>query len=70
MNSVERLIHMANQIATNFAIDGEAAAAAETANHIRLYWDPRMKRLITEHRGEGLSPIAAAAIAALANAAD
>ena len=64
MNSVERLVYMANQIARNLATDADPVAA--TARHIQLYWDPRMKGLIFENGGEGLSPHAAAAISKLA----
>ncbi len=66
MNTVERLVHMANQIAKNLAIEGEALAAAATAKHITDFWDPRMKRMIIEHGGNGLDPIAAAAVAHIA----
>jgi formate dehydrogenase subunit delta len=63
MNTVERLVHMANQIAANLATEDDPIGA--TASHIQAFWDPRMKRLILGHEGEGLSPIAAAAIAAI-----
>ncbi len=56
---------MVNQIALNLATQGEDAAIAATTDHINMFWDPRMKRLICEHGGAGLSPIAAAAIAGL-----
>ena len=60
---VERLRYMANQIARNFATQGdEAAAIAGTAEHIRLYWDPRMKAAILAGGRDGLSPVAAAAV--------
>ncbi|MBU6267013.1 MAG: formate dehydrogenase subunit delta [Sphingomonadales bacterium] len=52
---------MANQIAANLAARGEETAIAETAEHIRLYWDPRMKAGIRA-APEGLSPIARAAL--------
>ena len=65
MNTVQRLVHMANQIAKNFAIEGEAVAAASTAKHITDFWDPRMKRLIIEHGDTDLDPIAVAALAML-----
>jgi formate dehydrogenase subunit delta len=68
MNSIERLIHMANQIATNLATDPDPVGA--TANHILLFWDPRMKKLILENAGTGLSPTAAAAINRLAETHD
>jgi formate dehydrogenase subunit delta len=60
MTSAERLIHMANQIAVNLATDPDPVAA--TANHIRLYWDPRMKQMISSNLLEGLSDVAKAAI--------
>ena len=66
MNTVERLVYMANQIATNLATDADPVAAI--ANHIQLYWDPRMKSLIFDNGGEGLSPAAGAAIHRLAEA--
>ena len=66
MNSVERLIHMANQIATNLATD--AAPVAAVADHIQTFWDPRMKRMIFAHGADGLSPVAAAAIRLLDDA--
>jgi formate dehydrogenase subunit delta len=55
------LIHMANQIAANFAIMGDMDAARATADHIASFWDPRMKAAIFGD-GAGLSPLAAAAI--------
>lgn len=63
MSSTDRIVYMANQIAANLATEPDPASA--TANHIRLFWDPRMKRLILEHGSDGLSAIAAAAIAQL-----
>jgi formate dehydrogenase subunit delta len=62
MSSLEKLIMMANQIAANQMREPDPVAA--TTNHIRLYWDPRMKAQIAEHR-DGLNETAAAAIAAL-----
>lgn len=63
MNTVQRLIYMANQIAANLALDDDPVRA--TADHIDKFWDPRMRALIHDYRGDGLSPIAAAAIAHL-----
>lgn len=54
---------MANQIATNLAHAPDHAAA--TAEHIRLYWDPRMKAMIRQADVQGLSAEAKAAIAGL-----
>ncbi len=60
-----RLIYMANQIARNLAAQGEAAAIAATAQHIRDFWDPRMKAAIMAVDLVTLDPIAQAAIARL-----
>ena len=37
---------MADQIARNFAAQGEEEAVKATAQHIRDFWDPRMKAAI------------------------
>lgn len=57
-----KLIRMANQIAANLASRGEAVAIADTAEHIRKFWDPRMKAAIFAEDPAQLSPIARAAI--------
>ncbi|MDE8652382.1 formate dehydrogenase subunit delta [Novosphingobium album (ex Liu et al. 2023)] len=58
----ERLRYMADQIARNFAAQGEDRAIAATAEHIRLYWDPRMKARIMAEDRTHLSPVVAAAL--------
>jgi formate dehydrogenase subunit delta len=63
MTSLERLVYMANQIAANFMLEPDPAAA--TAHHIELFWDPRMKQMILSHDRLGLNPVAADAIASL-----
>ncbi|MEY2927960.1 MAG: hypothetical protein RL367_2437 [Pseudomonadota bacterium] len=60
MTTVEKLVMMANQIAGNLIHEDDPVAA--TANHIRLYWDPRMKAQIRAHGGDGLTPTALAAV--------
>ncbi len=60
-----RIILMANQIARNFAIQGHEAAVAATAQHIRDFWDPRMKAAFKAYDATALDPIARAAIEAL-----
>jgi len=60
------LIRMANQIAANLAHEDDPAGA--TAEHIRQFWDPRMRAAIRAHDGSGLSPAAARAIALLETA--
>lgn len=57
-----RLIYMANQIARNFAAQGEAAAIAATAQHLCDFWDPRMKAAILEADPSQLDAIAALAL--------
>jgi formate dehydrogenase subunit delta len=64
MNTTDKLVAMANQIVANLLHEPDPAAAA--AQHMQLFWDPRMKRLIYEHDGQGLTPLAAAAIDLLA----
>ncbi len=59
---LERLSYMANQIARNFAAQGEEAAIAATAEHIRLFWDPRMRAQILAGDRSALSSIAAEAV--------
>ena len=63
-----RLTTMANQIGAFFRVQGEAAAVAGVEDHLRKFWDPRMRRQIIEHLkagGEGLEPAVRAAIARL-----
>ncbi len=61
MSTVDNLVRMINQIATNLAYEPDPVAAV--ADHIDLFWDPRMKRLICGYSGAGLSATAAAALA-------
>ena len=66
--AVTKLIRMANQIAGAFAIESPEKAVAATAEHIRLYWTPKMRRDIEPCLEEGesrLGPIARDALAAL-----
>jgi formate dehydrogenase subunit delta len=51
--SPERLIYMANQIGTFFQSQGQDKAVAGVAEHIKKYWDPRMKRAIFAHLDAG-----------------
>lgn len=69
MNSLERLIYMANQIARNLATQGPEEAAHATADHILKYWDPRMKAMILAYDGDALEPAARAAIERIRQAA-
>lgn len=62
------LRRMVEQIAANFAVQGQAEAIAATAEHMRLYWDPRMKAGITAEDRSLLSPVARAAVESLGEA--
>lgn len=68
--TIKRLVHMANQVASFFGSYSEAEAIAGTFNHLKSFWDPRMRREIKAHLaekgGEGLSPIALAAVKRIA----
>jgi formate dehydrogenase subunit delta len=57
--SPEKLVYMANQIGKFFATQGDDQAVAGTADHIRKFWDPRMRAAILVHLdmgGRGLDP--------------
>lgn len=55
---VHRLVKMANDIGAFFERDDDSGGVA---NHIRMFWDPRMRREILVHLdetgGAGLKPI-------------
>jgi formate dehydrogenase subunit delta len=66
--SPEKLAYMVNQIARFFAHEPEAKAVADTTDHLRRFWEPRMRRAIIDYveaGGAGLQPIALQAIQAL-----
>jgi formate dehydrogenase subunit delta len=57
--SSDRLVYMANQIGKFFASQGPNEAIAGTADHIKKFWDPRMRAEIVAHfdsGGSGLDP--------------
>ncbi|MEQ1888703.1 MAG: formate dehydrogenase subunit delta [Alphaproteobacteria bacterium] len=49
----ERLVHMANQIADFFKAYPEDEAIAGVENHIRQFWDPRMRAQLSKHLEAG-----------------
>lgn len=57
-----QLTLMANQIARNFAVQGEERAAAATAEHIELFWESRMTSAIVDADSDDFSPIVRKAI--------
>jgi len=61
----ERLVHMANQIADFFAAYPRDEAVAGVADHLKKFWDPRMRTALIAHArsgGAGLRDLVAAAI--------
>jgi formate dehydrogenase subunit delta len=69
--NVEHLITMANDIANFFQSEPDRAVAIDgVTNHLRKFWEPRMRRKIVAHireQGEdGLSELAYAAVQRLA----
>jgi formate dehydrogenase subunit delta len=64
VRQVEKLVMMANQIARNVPVRGEEEAIAATADHIRRFWEPRMRAAIVAYLDGGgrLEPIAEAAV--------
>ncbi len=65
----DKLVYMANQIASFFRPQGEAAAVEGTVTHIRKFWDPHMRKRMFAHfdatAGQGLDPVALKAIQSL-----
>ena len=64
----ESLVKMANQIAQFFESQSGPEAASDTAEHLRKFWDPRMREAIVSYArggGAGLRESAAAAVSLL-----
>ena len=55
----QRLVYMSNQIGKFFQSQGHDKAVPGVADHIRKFWDPRMRKQIYAHLaagGAGLDP--------------
>lgn len=67
MNSnVQNLVKMANQIESFFRSEPDRdAAIAGIENHIRKFWDPRMRQAILAHADGGGTGLGALAIEAV-----
>lgn len=50
---VDTLVRMANDIGKFFRAQGEEKAIVGISNHIKLFWEPRMKKQIFAHLDEG-----------------
>jgi formate dehydrogenase subunit delta len=63
------MLHKANSIADFFEAYPHEQAVAGVANHLRMYWVPRMRVQIIEyvkqHGSEGLKPLAYEAVGRL-----
>ena len=67
-NSPDKLVYMANQIGKFFRSQGEEKAVQGTVEHLKKFWDPRMRAAILRHLadgGSGLEPVARDAVAKL-----
>ncbi len=71
---IENLVKMANEIGNFFNSEPDRTAAVRgISDHIRKFWEPRMRRAIILHYnqgGAGLGELALAAIAKLAGESD
>ena len=70
--NIDLLIKMTNEIGEFFAgveVNDPQAAARDVANHLRRYWEPRMRaqmlKYYEERDGAGLSELAKSAVALL-----
>ena len=66
---IDNLVHMANRIGQFFqAMPDQDEAAREIAQHLRKFWEPRMRLALLAHLdqadGTGLLPIVKAAVLA------
>ena len=64
--SPERLAYMANQIGRFFAHRPHDVAVAATEDHLRKFWDPRMRSALlagVEHGTARLDPLVGEAVA-------
>lgn len=68
-NAPNRLVYMANQIGRFWISQDRATAPDAIAQHLKKFWDPRMRARILAHLasgGEGLDPAARQAVEQLA----
>jgi formate dehydrogenase subunit delta len=70
--NIDLLIKMANEIGeffTGVEVNDPQAAARDVANHLKRYWDPRMRaqmlKYYEERQGAGLSEVAKSGVALL-----
>lgn len=64
--SPDKMVYMANQIAGFFKTQPGADVAARVADHIRDFWEPRMRAQLQDHVASGGAGLDAAVIGAAA----
>jgi formate dehydrogenase subunit delta len=60
------MVHKANQISLFFASYPQDEAVAGVADHLKKFWEPRMRRQLIEYiddGGQGLHPLVPPAVA-------
>ena len=67
MSEGNKLVRMANQIATFFHSQPASEGPSGVATHINKFWEPRMRRALYAHldgaaQGEGLAPLVREAV--------
>lgn len=66
MSEGNKIIRMANQIATFFHSQPESEGPNGVATHINKFWEPRMRRqlfdIVENHDGEGLDDLVMKAV--------
>ncbi|MDX1556712.1 MAG: formate dehydrogenase subunit delta [Xanthomonadales bacterium] len=63
MSDIDSLVKMANQIAENFSFHDDQVA--RTADHIKRFWAPQMRRKLAEHIAGGGKGVTEPVVAAL-----
>ena len=65
MQSSDKLVMMANQIVRNLTVQGDDKAVVLAADHMRKFWEPRMRAHMRAHYeagAAGLTPLAKLAV--------
>ncbi len=67
--NMDHLVKMANEIGSFFVTANDEDTAAQLiADHLKRFWDPRMRKQVVAHLtqgGEGFTPAVAKAVAQL-----
>jgi formate dehydrogenase subunit delta len=63
MHTDDKIVMMANQIASFFAAQGESRAVPAIADHIQKFWDPAMRgKFLSIAAGAELHPLVRKAV--------